>query len=307
MVKLTLILLLLSVQFTFAQKAKIIQQLEKSGISKLEGTEFYYSKGSLEKAIAYHELISQQLGWIGEWLPMDLAPPTVAILSEVDLKGIKELRKSNYPTWLNKKYQFTDPQKGPRFYGHTIVIAANTDGKFKDKMLGMGEKIRSVDRHGIVEGFGGLKQTVELSFDLILFHELGHYLMDEYGIYENRDLEWANEFFANLFAYACMKESNPGYAQIWELFGQLFLDESLSDYQSLAQLNDNCQPGTSARTVMQSLLFFKAVDCYNKDGQILEKMVADDRLKKENNWASLMSILDSHIPDFSRIEGLELD
>ena len=139
---------------------------------------------------------------------------------------------------------------------------------------------------------------------MILFHEIGHYLADQYGIFDQRQLGWSNEFFANLFAYACMQATEPEFAKVWDLFGRAFLAAYLPNFASLSEINVGGGSKGQARIVMQSLLFFVARKSLESDPELIRKLVADPRLKQENSWQKQMEILDSHIPGFSRIEEL---
>ncbi len=67
-----------------------------------------------------------------------------------------------------------------------------------------------------LSGFS-IGEALKKNVDLIGLHELGHTYAAKFGIFDARTNKWFNEFMANYFAYAYMREMRPKWATIPEV------------------------------------------------------------------------------------------
>jgi hypothetical protein len=231
---------------------------------------------------------------------IDTVDLAVAYLSKNDFYSIREIKKSNYPTWFKKKYL----DKSGNWYGHTIILSAENKGILKDNFLAFKEQFEKVDTFGLVNFFGSFENCVDKNFDIVLFHELGHYIKDELNISEN--FEWSNEFFANIFSYSLIEKNYPEYASLWGTFAEMILTKFKGRYSSMQEIETIAKTDRIARMYLQSLLFSFAKETYENDNKLLANLLAEKQFKEKNDWNVQMNLFEKYIPNFkNRVESLD--
>ena len=288
--------------FVVAQTPRLPKELSKAKLNKHENSNFYYSTSGKQLADSLYDIFKKQLTYFENTYKISPGDITVAILDAKDFKKIKELKRYNYPTWFKKKYRNESSQDSNKWVGQTIVISSQTEGDYRNYFFSLKDKAIQLDKKNIIQKLGGYEKCVDLNFMLILFHELGHFYQDQLKIEENG--EWSNEFFANLFAYAGMSETHQDYADLWELFARVIVNEFKGNYKNLEEVNTIAKSDPRARFFLQGLLYHTAVQYYQKDDKLLSKLASDQRFQRSNDWKTQMTLLEEYMPGFSKIESL---
>lgn len=178
--------------------------LQKLGLQKLDGQiPAYYSDGSQERAQKVCSQVRAMAGFYEAELGIN-APVVVAVLNSDDWAKVR-LGPYGLPSVGGTPPVVFMPATSGGFAYHLMVarkdaIPANLLQEYLE------------DHHTTFDA------AANEFVDLIGLHELGHALIDAYGIDDN--CHWLDEYLASYFAYAYIAEHRPDLREVFDLLGR---------------------------------------------------------------------------------------
>ena len=180
-----------------------LARLEAAGLpaSKSEITA-YFSEGFESRALAVRPLMEEAMGFHKEALGVE-SSIAIAILNAADWSRFAEGIPYGLP--------FVSGAATP-----VAFIPATDDGVLVQGAGALRQQASEATLEKIAKTGLGFTEGASAFVDAIILHELGHVLVDAYGIQPAS--KWFEEFLATYFAYAFLQEKRPDLARIFEIY-----------------------------------------------------------------------------------------
>jgi hypothetical protein len=210
----------------WADESRYLVKLRELGFPSLTGTTpAYYSAGHRQRAEKLQSAIDDMNAFFEERLDVQKR----VVLAVLDAKGWKDVTGGPYglPTAHSVGL--------PNVTG-VITMPATSDSPAFGLMMARKEAIPP----GALEAFlkennTSFEAVADQFVDLIVFHEVGHYLTDSFGIDPKN--HWLDEFLASYWCYAYISQRQPKVKLVFDLLGRPSKarpkNTSLADFESI--------------------------------------------------------------------------
>lgn len=197
---------------------RFVHILQQRGFPMLEGRiPVFYSEGFQSRASMLQAQVEEMLRFYRDNLGLD-TQLYIAVLNQPDWESVTSL----------VPYGMIGVAGNPPVAG----IPAAPGGEIYNSAMSLESSLSDEIEQAIQDAGCTYQEAVGIFIDLIAFHEVGHLLIDEYGI--NTPAKWLNELTASYFSYVYMIETNPTFQLVWnQVATNAYLHHVEPDYRTL--------------------------------------------------------------------------
>jgi hypothetical protein len=275
-----------------AQRTDYLVRVQQLALEVLPGrVTTYYSAGARERAAELQKTLQEAAAFFEERIG---AAPTfaLAVLNEGDWAKFRPL-PYGIP-WVS-----SSPHVAvlPAVLERSVIVRGFTGVREKASA----ETLRAIENAGLP-----VAQAPYRLNDLIGYHEVGHVVIDAYGLTQTQ--RWFNEMLATFTAYAFMRERHPEVAREWDALMRFNVEVYRPEFRSLDMFQrryDDMPQETYAW--FQGMFHTRLAEVYEKRGlEFLKDLRAAGVVAgaKYDTASALIARLEGVVPGFERWAAL---
>lgn len=270
------------------QQADYRGRAQQLGLESLPGrVPSYYSSGARERAAALQKMLREAVAFFEARIGVapDLA---LAVLNESDWARLRPL-PYGIPWVSSAPYVAVLPADLER----SVIVRGFSNVREKASA----GTLRAMEDAGLP-----VAQAPYRLNDLIGYHEVGHVVIDAYGLSQTQ--RWFNEMLATFAAYAFMRERHPEVARGWDALMRFNVEAYPPEFRSLDVFEkryDDMPQETYAW--FQGMFHTRLAEVYEKRGlEFLKDLRAAGVVAgaKYDTASELIARLEKVVPGFKR-------